>query len=272
MALTPGLHATVDGSGLPVTGSDLEVRGVSHAYGGVPALEGVDLTVPAGGLAVLLGPSGCGKSTLLRMIAGLEVPDRGTVVIGGAERTGRPGNVGLVFQEASLYPWLTVAGNAAFGLRVQGYPRREVPERVAAVLELVRLTDAAHLYPSQLSGGMAQRAALARALAAFPGVLLLDEPFGSVDLYLRSRLQDEVIRLWRATGCTIVLVTHSVDEAVLVGERVLLMSPSPGRLAGDIAVTLPYPRDPRDPAFLLAREEIFERGRSTHYPDRPEVQ
>lgn len=253
---------------VPAEGSvGLEIRGLSHGYGGRTVLEAIDLTVAGGSLTVLLGPSGCGKSTLLRLIAGLEVPERGRVLLGGEDRTGRPGSVGLVFQEAALYPWLTVVGNVSFGLHIQGRPRSEIQARAREVLDLVGLAEAAQLYPHQLSGGMAQRAALARALVALPSLLLLDEPFGSVDLHLRGRLQDEVIRIWRATGSTIVLVTHSVHEAVLVGERVVLMSSSPGMLTGDVDVPLPFPRDRKDPDFLRIREQVFEIGSRTHTDD-----
>lgn len=240
-------------SGFPLA---LEVEGLSHGYGERTVLQDINLTVPAGSLVVLAGPSGCGKSTLLRLIAGLEMPVRGRVLLAGEEFTGRPGRVGLVFQEAALYPWLTVAGNAAFGLRIQGRPRNEISARVREFLELVGLTEAARLYPHQLSGGMAQRAALARALVTFPRVLLLDEPFGSVDQQLRNRLQAELVRLWQATGSTIILVTHSVDEAVFVGERILLMASS-GRLAGDIQVPLAYPRDRHEACFLELREDVL---------------
>ncbi|MHB9148861.1 MAG: ABC transporter ATP-binding protein [Thermoleophilia bacterium] len=265
LSLPPSAGASRSG---PFAGSlDLEINGLSHGYGGRQVLDQIDLTVAEGSLTVLAGPSGCGKSTLLRLIAGLEVPEGGRVLLGGEDRTGRPGSVGLVFQEAALYPWLTVAGNVSFGLRIQGHARGDISARVGEVLDLVGLTEAARMYPHQLSGGMAQRAALARALVAIPSLLLLDEPFGSVDLHLRSRLQDEVIRLWRATGSTIILVTHSVDEAVLVGERVVLMSSAPGRLTGDVEVPLPFPRDRKDADFLRIRDEVFEIGRRTHTRD-----
>lgn len=254
MALTPPCEN--EASRLCESSPVLELEGLAHGYGERTVLQDINLTVPAGSLAVLAGPSGCGKSTMLRLIAGLEMPTRGRVLLAGEDFTGRPGRVGLVFQEAALYPWLTVAENAAFGLHIQGRPGNEISARVRDLLELVGLTEVAQLYPHQLSGGMAQRAALARALGPFPRVLLLDEPFGSVDQRLRNRLQGELVRLWQATGSTIILVTHSVDEAVFVGERILLMASS-GRLAGDIQVPLAYPRDRHDACFLELREDVF---------------
>lgn len=239
----------------------LTVSSVSHAYAGVPVIADLDLSVETGELVALTGPSGCGKSTLLRIIAGLESPDSGRVRLDDSDITGTPGSVGLVFQEASLYPWLTVEDNVAFGLRIQGRAESEIGPRVSALLELTGLADAARVYPTRLSGGMAQRAALARALAPEPRVLLMDEPFGAVDLHLRAYLQDEVLRIWRQTGTTILLVTHSIDEAVRMGDRVVVLSGPPARVAHEVGILPPHPRTGREPGLEALRERILEWGR-----------
>ncbi len=205
-------------------------------------LDGITFTVEPGSFTVITGPSGCGKSCLLRILAGLEWPTHGSVTLDSQDITGRPGQVGLVFQESSLYPWSTVQRNVEFGLRLLRLGRSERMERVNELLELVRLTDCAGLYPHQLSGGMAQRAALARALAPRPRVLLLDEPFGALDTQLREAMQSELSRLWMDTSTTMVLVTHSIDEALAVAERVLLLRGLPSRVVADVPIDLPYPR------------------------------
>lgn len=247
-----GVHA-----GVQTHARALSVRGVRHSYGAQLILNGIDLEVEAGGLTVLTGPSGCGKSTLLRMIAGLERPDSGEVYIGGRPATGRPGEAGLVFQEGGLYPWLTVRGNVAFGLKLQGRQRREISSRVAELLELVNLSEAADAYPAQLSGGMAQRVGLARALAPRPRVLLLDEPFGAVDAQLRNMLQEELVRIWAESGTTMVFVTHNIDEAVFVGERIVVMSSVPSVITNELEVGLPHPRVRTSPEFVRRRERVL---------------
>jgi ABC-type nitrate/sulfonate/bicarbonate transport system ATPase subunit len=224
-----------------------------------PALaEGSSLLVVAPGeLAALVGPSGCGKSTLLRLIAGLDPPTGGELRVGAEAIAGPSAKRGLVFQDPNLFPWLTVRGNIQVGLVARSVIRHKRGE-VEEFMELVGLTAFADAFPHQLSGGMAQRAALARALVNHPKVLLLDEPLGSLDAFTRMRLQDEVLRLWQARGTTMLLVTHDIDEALYMSERIFLMSPRPGRIERVLDVNLPRPRQRNGVGFLKLRSEILE--------------
>jgi ABC-type nitrate/sulfonate/bicarbonate transport system ATPase subunit len=223
----------------------------------VHALKDCSLTVAAGEMVALVGPSGCGKSTLLRLLAGLDRPTSGELWA-GSERIERPSaERGLVFQDPNLFPWLTVRRNIQSGLVARGV-LRENRHEVDAFLRLVGLEPFADAYPHQLSGGMAQRVALARALVNHPRVLLLDEPLGALDAFTRMRMQDEVLRLWRARGTTMLLVTHDVDEAIYMCDRIVLMTPRPGRIERVLYVTLPRPRERSDLAFLQLRGEILE--------------
>ena len=236
---------------------------VSLALGGRPVLDGIDLVARRGEVVVVLGPSGCGKTSLLRLIAGLLRPDAGSVRVGGAEPV--PGRAAaMVFQSYRLLPWKTVRGNVAFALPHLDPAERET--RIARVLGLVGLSRFADAWPRELSGGMQQRAALARALAVEPELLLMDEPFAALDAQSRQLMQAELLRLVARTGPTVVFVTHSVDEALVLADRVLLMSPRPGRVVEELAVGFPAPRwqhDPREaPAFPALRARLWERLRS----------
>lgn len=221
--------------GATETDRELRVVGVEHHYrsdaGTVHALAGIDLTIPAGGFVCVVGPSGCGKSTLLELIAGLRRPTAGSITLGGRTIVGPSRRRGVVFQQAaSLYPWLTVAGNVELGLKLQRVPRAERRARVDAELRRVGLTDFAGHRVHELSGGMQQRCQIARALAADPDVLLLDEPFGALDALTRETLQSELREIWLATGRTIVFVTHSIEEAALLATKVVVLSERPGRI------------------------------------------
>jgi ABC-type nitrate/sulfonate/bicarbonate transport system ATPase subunit len=223
----------------------------------VIALSSASLSIAAGEMVSLVGPSGCGKSTLLRMIAGLDEPTAGSVYVGGERITGPSAERGLMFQDPNLFPWLTVRKNLAAGLVARGV-YREKKHEVDEFLHLVGLDGFADAYPHHLSGGMAQRAALARALVNHPKVLLLDEPLGALDAFTRMRMQDEVLRLWEARGTTMLLVTHDIDEAIYMSDRIVIMSPRPGRIERIIDVPLERPRERNDPAFLRLRAEILE--------------
>ncbi len=204
----------------------IAVRGVSKRFGAVTALDRIDLEIESGSLTALLGASGCGKSTLLRVIAGLEIPDEGSVEIAGVESGGlrkRGGNVGFVFQHFALFPHMTVAKNIAFGLEVRHTPRAVVDRRVNELLDLVKLTGYGNRHPRELSGGQRQRVALARALAPEPVTLLLDEPFGALDLHVRRSLRRWLRHLHEQTGLTTVLVTHDADEALEIADRIVVM-------------------------------------------------
>ncbi|MFN3865446.1 MAG: ABC transporter ATP-binding protein [Demequina sp.] len=224
----------------------VSLRGVSQAFtgsgGGRLALDGVDLEVAAGEFVCLVGPSGCGKSTMLDLLAGHTRPARGDVSVAGSTVRGPGPDRVMVFQEHALFPWLSVKDNVAFGLKNAGVPASERDETVALWLSKVGLTDAAALHPHQLSGGMRQRAALARAFAMRPQVLLMDEPFSALDAPSRDRLHVELQELWAETGVTIVFVTHNVREAVALGDRVIVLSSGPGRIIGDVPITLHRPR------------------------------
>lgn len=216
----------------------------------VAALESVDLEIEDGEIVALIGSSGCGKSTLLRVIAGLDAGFTGTVSWSQLPVPGK--DIGFVFQEPVLLPWRSVERNAGFGLEVQGSSKEDVRSSVSELLELVGLTGFEKAYPRELSGGMRHRLAIVRALAYNPRILLMDEPFGALDHITREKLQDDLLRIWSQTRKTIVLVTHAVDEAAYLADRVVVMSPRPGTIRGIHRVPLSRPRDERtrvDPAF-----------------------
>jgi NitT/TauT family transport system ATP-binding protein len=215
-------------------------EGVSMRFRTGLALDRVDLALQAGEFVSLLGPSGCGKSTLLKIVAGLRRPTSGSVRLSGAPAG--PGSVGFVFQEPTLLPWADVARNVDLPLRLLGVARREREARTAEALELVGLGDFARAHPRELSGGMQMRVSLARALAQKPRLLLLDEPFAALDEITRFRLNDDLLRLWRHEGWTVLFVTHSVFESAYLSQRVLVMTPRPGRLVADVPIDLPQPR------------------------------
>lgn len=224
---------------------DLRDVAVSFRHGGDPslvALDGVDLVVEPGQIVSLIGPNGSGKSTLLRVLAGLLAPERGEALLDGARITGPDPRIGLVFQEPRLLPWRSAARNIAYPLELAGRPRSERDRRVDDLLDLVDLRVVAELVPDRLSGGMRQRAALARSLALEPRVLLLDEPFSALDELTRERLNVELLGLWARTRTTILVVTHSIQEAIFLGDRVVVLSERPGRVVADIPVELPRPR------------------------------
>jgi ABC-type nitrate/sulfonate/bicarbonate transport system ATPase subunit/flavin-dependent dehydrogenase len=221
------------------------------------ALDATSLSVAAGEFVSIIGPSGCGKSTLLRLIAGLDVPDSGELWVGDDPISGPSAERGLVFQDPNLFPWLTVSRNIQSGLVARGLLQKKRSE-VDEFMRLVGLEGFAHAYPHHLSGGMAQRAALARALINHPRVLLLDEPLGALDAFTRMRMQDEVLRLWQVRRTTMLLVTHDIDEAIYMADRIVIMTPHPGRVERIITVGLDRPRQRNSPEFLRLRSEILE--------------
>jgi NitT/TauT family transport system ATP-binding protein len=241
----------------------LVLSGVGKRYGsrrtGVAVLENISLSVASGDFVAVVGSSGSGKSTLLRLVAGLEAPTTGTLLLDDAPISGPGHERGMVFQNYSLYPWLTAAQNVAFGMRLQGRSKPEIHERTAYFLEVVGLSNAARLLPRELSGGMQQRIAIARALAAEPKVLLLDEPFGALDVQIRETLQEFLHNLWKRTGLTALLITHDLEEALLLAQRVHILAPRPGRIVRSVEVPpLPGPLSAQrlSPAFLALREEL----------------
>ena len=237
----------------------LRVVGVGKTYpGGTEALRGADLVVAPGEFVCLIGASGCGKSTLLRLVAGFETPSTGTLAMQGRPIAGPGPDRGMVFQDYGLFPWLSVRGNVAFGPRARGLPAAEVAARAERFVAMVGLERFADAYPHQLSGGMKQRVAIARVLANDAALVLMDEPFGALDAMSRERLQVELLQLWSSTGLTIVFVTHSIEEALVLADRVVLMSPGPGRIVGETVIELPRPRDVASAAFNVLRRRLTE--------------
>jgi len=243
-----------------VAGASLDVEGVSHAFdidGAIlPVLDNVSFAVKPGEFVALLGPSGCGKSTLLRLVAGLEPPRSGTLSEDGAPITGPFPSRVVVFQDPTLFPWRSVWDNVALGLEAQGILKSQ-RHRVDAAIDLVGLSGFRKAYPHQLSGGMAQRVALARALVNDPRILVLDEPLGKLDSLTRITMQAELASLWQQSGFTTLLVTHDVEEAVFLANRVIVFSERPARIAADIAVDRPYPRHRGDPILAELRRNIL---------------
>lgn len=238
---------------------DIRVRGVGKVFPGpVVALEAIDLDVEPGEFVCLVGPSGCGKSTLLAAMAGFVRPDRGSIEIGGAQVSGTGPDRAVVFQEYALFPWLSVARNVAFGLEMQRRPADEIAARVSGLLARFGLEAFAGHFPRDLSGGMRQRVAIARALAVDPPLLLMDEPFGALDALTRRDLQDELLRLVRETEKTIVFVTHSLEEALFLGDRVVVMTHRPGRIKHDARIELPRPRERTDPKFAALEKSLYD--------------
>jgi len=223
----------------------------------VTALNGVNLTIKSGEFVSLIGPSGCGKSTLLRLIAGLDSATSGALYLDDEPIKEPSYERGLVFQDPTLFPWLNIRDNIAFGLKARGTYKGSVKE-VQEFLELVGLSTFAKSFPHQLSGGMAQRASLARALVNRPKVLLLDEPLGALDAFTRMNMQDELIRIWQERGTTMVMVTHDVDEAIYLSDRVVVMTPRPAKIERSIDVKLFRPRARNNPEFLSLRSKILE--------------
>ncbi|WP_300669146.1 ABC transporter ATP-binding protein [Desulfoluna sp.] len=221
---------------------ELEKSYGNNGTTGPQILQNVSLSLPRGEFTCVLGPSGCGKTTLLNLIAGFTRPTSGNLHVDGCEITGPGPDRGVVFQEATLFPWLTVLKNVEFGLRQQGKTKGTCTEEAMHCLGLVGMADQANAYPHTLSGGMKQRVAIARVLALKPDVLLMDEPFSALDANTRERLQDELLRLWEMFGQTVFYVTHSVEEAAFLADRVIIMGPSPHNIRADIQIDLPRPR------------------------------
>jgi NitT/TauT family transport system ATP-binding protein len=249
----------------------LAIEGVSRVFppvrGAEPtrALEPIDLAVGHNDFVTILGPSGCGKSTLLRLVAGLDTATTGRVVLDGRPIAGPGPDRGMVFQSYTLFPWLSIADNIAFGLREKGVPAAARARTVAAWLERVGLTGFAHHYPKQLSGGMQQRTAIARALANDPKILLLDEPFGALDNQTRGLMQELLLGIWERDQKTVLFVTHDIEEAIFLASRVMVMTARPGRIKAEVAIDLPHPRHytiKTSPEFSALKARLTEEIRA----------
>jgi NitT/TauT family transport system ATP-binding protein len=241
-------------------GVEIAIRDVSHSFdlegAPLPVLENVSLTAARGEFVALLGPSGCGKSTLLRLVAGLEPPTKGEVAADGQRIAGPDPSRVVVFQDPTLFPWRNVRDNVSLGLEAQGLLKTS-GARIDATLRLVGLENFAKAFPHQLSGGMAQRVALARALVNDPDLLILDEPLGKLDSLTRLSMQGEIVNLWRRAGFTALLVTHDIEEALLMATRVVVFSARPASIKADIRIDKPYPRHRDDPDLVARRREIL---------------
>jgi NitT/TauT family transport system ATP-binding protein len=220
------------------------------------ALQDIRLEIPHGQFVCLLGPSGCGKSTLLNAIAGFAPPTSGRVLADGVPVAGPGPERGMVFQEYALFPWMTVEQNVGFGLEIKGMARAQIAARVGGLLKLLSLEDFAKRYPKDLSGGMRQRVAIARVLALDSPILLMDEPFGALDALTRRNLQDELLRLWAELKKTVIFVTHSIEEAIYLADRIVVMTYRPGTIKRDLLVDLPRLRDPAAPEFNALKREL----------------
>ncbi|MFZ6690609.1 ABC transporter ATP-binding protein [Undibacterium sp. SXout20W] len=222
----------------------------------VIALRDINLEIPEGQFVCLLGPSGCGKSTLLNAIAGFSLPTSGTIIANGKTVSDPGPDRGMVFQEYALFPWMTVEKNIAFGLEIKGLKQAEIAQRVSNLLQMLGLSEFRQRYPKDLSGGMRQRVAIARVLALDSPIMLMDEPFGALDALTRRNLQDELLRIWADLKKTIIFVTHSIEEAIYLADRIIVMTYRPGTVKKDIVLDLPRLRDPSSAAFNALKREL----------------
>lgn len=246
-------------------GASISLDYITHQFSAnaAPTIKDFENKIEKGELVALIGRSGCGKSTLLHMMAGLLLPSDGCVRINSHQVLKPSAKWNMMFQKASLYPWMTVSENAALGLIFAGMPKKEAREKVGKLLSLVGLHDQQDTNVQSLSGGQQQRVALARSLATEPDVLLLDEPFSALDAFTRGDLQKEVPSICKSLGITMVIVTHDIDEAINMASRVLIMSQNPGRLVGELNVDLPWPRDPNDLEVQKLKDELMQRFKET---------
>ncbi|RTE66489.1 ABC transporter ATP-binding protein [Amphritea opalescens] len=246
-------------------GASISLDFITHKFSATaePTLKDIENRIEPGELVALIGRSGCGKSTLLHMMAGLLIPTEGCVRINSHQVAKPSAKWNMMFQKASLYPWMSVKENAALGLIFDGVSKGEAGQRVDALLDMVGLNDKKNANVQSLSGGQQQRVALARSLATEPEVLLLDEPFSALDAFTRTQLQEEVPNICRERGLTMVIVTHDIDEAIAMADRVLIMSQNPGRIVGELVVDLPWPRRHMDAGFQAMRDELMKQFKGT---------
>ena len=242
--------------------SQIEIKHVSKVFKGteqdVVALKDIDFNIPEGQFVCLLGPSGCGKSTLLNAIAGFSLPSDGSVVVAGKEVFEPGPDRGMVFQEYALFPWMTVEDNITFGLKIKNADPAQIETKLQELLKKLKLTDFRKRFPKDLSGGMRQRVMIARVLALDPPIMLMDEPFGALDALTRRSLQDELLKIWSELKKTVVFVTHSIEEAIYLADRIVVMSYRPGTVKKDVVVEIPRPRNPADPDFNNLKRELSQ--------------
>ncbi|MET3131557.1 NitT/TauT family transport system ATP-binding protein [Oxalobacteraceae bacterium GrIS 1.11] len=233
--------------------TSIHIKAVNQVFGAgehrIIALKDIDLDIASGEFVCLLGPSGCGKSTLLNAIAGFARPTSGQILVDGRPVTGPGPERGMVFQEYALFPWMTIERNIAFGLEIAGRPAPAIKERVDLLLKMLGLQEFRARFPKDLSGGMRQRVAIARVLALDSPIMLMDEPFGALDALTRRNLQDELLKIWKSFGTTIVFVTHSIEESIYLADRTIVMTYRPGSVKREVTIDLARPREPSDPEF-----------------------
>lgn len=243
-----------------MTSAHIAIQGVNKIFktadNEVVALKDINLEIPQGQFVCLLGPSGCGKSTLLNAAAGFSLPSSGTITANGKRVTGPGPDRGMVFQEYALFPWMTVAQNISFGLEIKGMSAAEIEPVVAGLLQKLGLSEFRSRFPKDLSGGMRQRVAIARVLALDSPIMLMDEPFGALDALTRRNLQDELLRIWSELGKTVIFVTHSIEEAIYLADRIIVMTYRPGTVKRDVLVNLPRLRDPASAEFNALKREL----------------
>jgi NitT/TauT family transport system ATP-binding protein len=245
-----------------ISSSQLLIEGVSKVFASdgaeVVALKDINLSITSGEFVCILGPSGCGKSTLLNAIAGFSLPTNGRILANGAEVSAPGPDRAMVFQEYALFPWMTVAGNIAFGLEIKKLPKAEIVEKVEALLEKLQLKEFSGRFPKDLSGGMRQRVAIARALALDSPILLMDEPFGALDALTRRSLQEELLRIWMEFNKTVIFVTHSIEESIYLSDRIVVMTYRPGTVKQVVTVDLSRPRDVTANHFITIQKELTQ--------------
>lgn len=242
------------------TGFDakIAVRDLTKMYGDLVVLDKINFSIKRGELVSIVGPTGCGKTTFLNCMSKLTETTSGNIYIDGEVANPRKHNLAFVFQEPTALPWLTVAENVAYGMRIKKMPKPEMEKHLNFILDLVGLKDTANLYPNQVSASMMQRIAVARAFTVNPDLLLMDEPYGQLDVKLRFYLEDELVKLWQTLKSTVLFVTHNIEEAVYVADRILVLSPKPTKVRAEVVVDLPRPRDFRDPKFIELRRQVTD--------------
>jgi sulfonate transport system ATP-binding protein len=236
----------------------IQVQNLTKSFGDLLVLDDISFTVAEGEFLSIVGPTGCGKTTFLNTLAKLLPATRGSISIDGEEANPRKHNISFVFQEPTCMPWRTVSENVAYGMQVKKFPKEKLEARLKYILDLVGLSDTARLYPNQVSASMEQRIAVARAFAVDPDLLLMDEPYGQLDVKLRYYLEDELVRLWQTLKATVIFVTHNIEEAVYVAERILILGNKPTKIKAEVMVDLPRPRSLIDPKFVEIRKQVTE--------------
>lgn len=240
------------------TRNKVEVRNLTKRFGDLTVLDGINFNIKEGELLAIVGPTGCGKTTFLNTLSKLMPTTEGNIYINGEEADPKKHNLAYVFQEPTCLPWRMVRENVAYGMEVKGVGKEEREDRATKIMDLVGLTSCADLYPNQVSASMMQRIAVSRAFAVNPDLLLMDEPYGQLDVKLRFYLEDELVNIWRKLNSTVLFVTHNIEEAVYVAERILVLTNKPTKIKAEIPVDLPRPRDLLNPKFIELRKEVTE--------------